>query len=73
MNLFEEGWFAISLLLQLVDGSLLMFVIFSLSAARGEAGPAPTLHLSQVSLVLEPPTGACTEQGLDTQKQIHDS
>lgn len=35
MNLFEEGQFAISLLLQLVDGSLLMFVIFSLSAARG--------------------------------------
>lgn len=57
MNLFEEGQFAISLLLQLVDVSLLMFVIFSLSVARGggEAGLAPTLHLSQVSLVLGAP------------------
>lgn len=31
MNLFEEGHFAIFLLLQLLNGSLAMFVIFSLS------------------------------------------
>lgn len=34
MNLFEEGHFAIFLFLQLLDGSLLVFVIFSLSTTR---------------------------------------
>lgn len=54
MTGFEEGHFAIFLLLQLLDGSLAIFVIFLPFGVSQEAGSALTLHLSQVSLVLGP-------------------